>query len=151
MNRIRRFLRLPFAEQALFLEACVGLTIALIRIRLATLLGYERLLGAIAADAAPDDGRKPDAHALARVSQAVARAAHHHPARPTCLPQALAARHMLRRRGLASTLILGLARKPDGALQAHAWLDAGGVHVTGGAQAPAFVPIQRFVRSAVTP
>jgi Transglutaminase-like superfamily len=39
-----------------------------------------------------------------------------------CLPRALAAQSMLRRRGVAARLCLGLAREPDG-LAAHAWIE----------------------------
>jgi len=62
--------------------------------------------------------------------QAVAR---HLPWRFVCLPQAIAAQRMLRRRGVASTLYLGVApdrEKPD-AIAAHAWLRAGDKIVTG--------------------
>jgi Transglutaminase-like superfamily len=41
-----------------------------------------------------------------------------------CLPRALAAHAMLRRRGIASRLCLGLARKESG-LAAHAWVEVG--------------------------
>ena len=41
-----------------------------------------------------------------------------------CLPRALAAQAMLRRRGIASRLCLGVARE-GGALAAHAWIEVG--------------------------
>jgi len=41
-----------------------------------------------------------------------------------CLPRALAAHAMLRRRGIASRLCLGVARKESG-LAAHAWVEVG--------------------------
>jgi hypothetical protein len=50
-----------------------------------------------------------------------------------CLEQALAAKCMLRRRSITGALHLGVATRtgPDGAMRAHAWLDAAGVEVTG--------------------
>ena len=54
-----------------------------------------------------------------------------------CLPRALAAQAMLRRRGIASKLCLGVARE-DGALSAHAWIELGQEVVVGGEQAPRY-------------
>ena len=70
------------------------------------------------------------------VSWAVQAAARHVPLRFVCLPQAMAAQRMLRRRGLASTLYLGVALESDRALlRAHAWLRAGDKILTGEAEA----------------
>src|SRR5262249_39605575 len=57
-----------------------------------------------------------------------------------CLPRALAAHAMLRRRGIASKLCLGVARS-EGALMAHAWVEAGGDRIVGAAAAGGFSPI----------
>src|SRR5947207_2941389 len=54
-----------------------------------------------------------------------------------CLPRALAAQAMLRRRGIASKLCLGVARE-NGALSAHAWIELGQEIVVGGEQAPRY-------------
>ena len=51
-----------------------------------------------------------------------------------CLPRALAAHAMLRRRGIASRLCLGVARDRD-ALIAHAWVEIGKDKIVGGAEA----------------
>jgi hypothetical protein len=61
-----------------------------------------------------------------------------------CLPRALAAQAMLRRRGVASRLCLGVAR--DGAqLSAHAWLELGqDLIIVGGAPAPHFTRLVEF-------
>jgi hypothetical protein len=60
-----------------------------------------------------------------------------------CLPRALAAQAMLRRRGIASRLCLGVARE-GGALSAHAWIELGQDIITGGAQAPRFTRLVEF-------
>jgi Transglutaminase-like superfamily len=53
-----------------------------------------------------------------------------------CLPRALAAQAMLRRRGIASRLCLGVTReRDDRALSAHAWLELGDSTVIGGEEA----------------
>jgi hypothetical protein len=60
-----------------------------------------------------------------------------------CLPRALAAQAMLRRRGIASTLCLGVARENQ-ELSAHAWLELGQSIVMGGDQAPLFSRLVEF-------
>lgn len=49
-----------------------------------------------------------------------------------CLAQALAGKIMLRRRGIVSTLYLGVAKGERGTLDAHAWLRSGTFILTGG-------------------
>jgi hypothetical protein len=60
-----------------------------------------------------------------------------------CLPRALAAHAMLRRRGIASRLCLGVARE-RGALDAHAWLEVGNGKVVGGSEADGFTRLAEF-------
>ena len=78
-----------------------------------------------------------------RIGRAIARAARHVPFRAVCLQQAFAALLMLRRRGLAATVHLGLIRE-DSELKAHAWSHCGEVPVTGVAVAAGFAPIAAF-------
>lgn len=65
------------------------------------------------------------------VGWAVTRLAARLPIGARCLAQALAARAMLRRRGIASTMHIGVARPGATSLEAHAWLEAAGVEVIG--------------------
>jgi len=58
------------------------------------------------------------------------------PERP-CLTQALTAHVLLARRGASSTTLqIGVRRRPDGTLDAHAWLDREGTVVIGGNASP---------------
>jgi hypothetical protein len=60
-----------------------------------------------------------------------------------CLPRALAAQAMLRRRGIASRLCLGVAR--DGVeLHAHAWVEVGKEKIVGATDANAFTRLAEF-------
>jgi hypothetical protein len=61
----------------------------------------------------------------------VALAANTVPWRSLCLPNAIAAKHMLSRRGFRSTLHLGVGHRETGDPHAHAWLDAGSLIITG--------------------
>jgi hypothetical protein len=60
-----------------------------------------------------------------------------------CLPRALAAHAMLRRRGIASRLCLGVARTGDD-IAAHAWIEVGERKVVGGDSAGRFTRLAAF-------
>jgi hypothetical protein len=67
--------------------------------------------------------------------------------RALCLPCAIAAQHMLRRRGIASRLCLGVTRRDD-KLLAHAWVEVGEDIIVGGAGARGFTKIAQFGKEA---
>lgn len=79
----------------------------------------------------PAGGGRAERQAALDVAWAVTRTATYLPLSTLCLAQALAARAMLRRRGIASLLHVGVARSRAAPFEAHAWLEAGGVEVTG--------------------
>jgi hypothetical protein len=60
-----------------------------------------------------------------------------------CLPRALAAQAMLRRRGIASRLCLGVAREGQ-SLSAHAWLELGQQMIVGEGPQPRFTRLVEF-------
>lgn len=75
-------------------------------------------------------------HVCRRVAQIATRV----PWRTSCLVQAVAGCLLLRRRGIAATIRLGV-KKDNGALAAHAWLMVGGQVVLGGQAAEGFKPL----------
>jgi hypothetical protein len=83
------------------------------------------------------------------ISWAVTRAARYLPFKAACLPQAMAARVMLKRRGIDSVMHFGtakgIAKGSAKRLDAHAWLNAAGVDVTGYPAAKGFAEIACFV------
>jgi hypothetical protein len=58
----------------------------------------------------------------------------------TCLPQALTAQYLFVQHGYPAELQIGAAKRPDGTLEAHAWLISGGEIVIG-----ALPDMDRFV------
>jgi hypothetical protein len=89
--------------------------------------------------------------AVAREVRLVVRAvAERLPWTSTCLVRAMAARALLARRRLPCTLYLGL-RHPAPSLEAHAWLRAGSISVTGGAESRAFHPVVWFGSPTAVP
>lgn len=60
-----------------------------------------------------------------------------------CLPRALAAHSMLRRRGVTSRVCLGVAHE-QGKLAAHAWVEVGEDRIIAGPGADAFTRLAEF-------
>jgi adenylylsulfate kinase len=90
-----------------------------------------RHLGVPGVESVPDVP-DPELVAARRIAWAVHTAGCYTPWKSNCLPSALAAKYLLRRRGIASTLYLGAAFKARTELEAHAWLRCGPLYVTGG-------------------
>ena len=86
----------------------------------------------------PVAGVPPASH---RVAWAIGAAARRAPWRSECLEQAIAAKAMLRRRGIGSTLYLGMGRDP---VAAHAWLRVGDTNVTGGRDVARYTVVASF-------
>ncbi|EDL48645.1 hypothetical protein ED21_30609 [Erythrobacter sp. SD-21] len=68
---------------------------------------------------------------MRRVRLAMMRALNTVPASTNCLPQALAARWMLGRRGIEASLYIGTQRDESGLPRVHAWRKVGEEWVTG--------------------
>jgi hypothetical protein len=97
------------------------------------LLGFRRTRDLLArwAPTPPDQPRRDAGSASVealRVARLVSSVARHGPYRATCLRQSLAVWWLLRRRGIHSTLRIGV-RLDQGDLRAHAWVELRGVPV----------------------
>ena len=136
-HRVNRARQVDNRERLLLVEAIW--TLAAARFQLATqpFPRIARKLGGFTTPAqarASGEGRATSANDQAiatRVGWAVTRAARHVPFGAVCLPQAMAAKAMLARRGISSVMHFGTMRGETLSLAAHAWLDAAGVEVTG--------------------
>jgi hypothetical protein len=137
-----RFLSLSATERKLALEAALYLLV----VRLVFgVLPFARALRLLAVSPAEAGGGRVAVEEAGAVGRAIARAARHVPFRAACLQQAFAALLMLRRRDLAATVYLGLARDAPGrGLEAHAWSRNGEVPVTGAAAARRFATVATF-------
>jgi len=124
-----RWIRDQAYRVGLGVEACIWLVLAHIAVK--TLPGprLTRMLGRPTPAASQSPEGRPSYSAW-RVGHAITRAAEVLPWHPVCLAQALAARGMLRRRGIRSRSHLGItAREP---FEAHAWVSVEGHVVVGG-------------------
>jgi Transglutaminase-like superfamily len=84
--------------------------------------------------------------AIARVKWAVC-AAHRRLRWIPCLATAVAANRLLAWRGVASKIWLGVNTSEETTMAAHAWLEAEGCVVTGGAEKKKFHPLHALVTS----
>lgn len=136
-SKATRLMQVDWRARALLAEAVLRLAFARMRIAGQPFRNIARTLGTfvpaadprIAAVRAP--GPEEQAQLARDIGWAVTRAADHVPFKAVCLPQAMAAHAMLRRRGVDSVMHLGARRTEEKPIDAHAWLDAAGVEVTG--------------------
>ena len=149
-----RFRQVDNRRRELLVEAAACLLVA----RLALIfIPFQRLARHIGTFVPPTDPRaaqvqtktaEDQAQLAEEIGWAVMRAARYVPFKAVCLPQAMAARVMLKRRGVNSVMHFGAAKGTDKPLDAHAWLGAAGVEVTGYPVAENFAEIACFVYDA---
>ena len=130
LHRFITFFRLPWRTRSLLIHTFICLGIARFAVLtlpfrwIARYLGRHQLEGAVSEPPAILAKAK-------RVAWAVSLMSRYTPWNSNCLAQAIAAKRLLRRQQVISTLYLGVARKNEG-LEAHAWLRCGEFFVTGG-------------------
>jgi Transglutaminase-like superfamily len=116
--------RLPLA-----VEAAITLTVASVRLRWRPQSETSGLLGDARAPAPPTGPAVGASSEAIQIGRAVERMATVLPWHPVCLPRAVAATSMLRRRRIECRAHLGVrGEKPP---EAHAWVTVGGVVVQG--------------------
>jgi len=125
------------------LEAMCFLVIAWVMVRMVPFRHWGRLLGPRVEGELPEHSMAMDA-ATRHVRWSVESVAHHLPWHSTCLMRALAGRLMLRRRGIASQIVLAARPASAGALEAHAWLTACDGIVLGESEAADYRPLAQF-------
>jgi hypothetical protein len=148
-RRLRRFVQIGDDRRALLVEAVLWLVAARVVLIAVPFPVLARRFGDFVPPSDPraiglKRGSAREAELAAEIGWAVTRAARHAPLRAVCLPQAIAARVMLKRRGVASVMHFGAAKQAE-RLDTHAWLEAAGVEVTGYPVAAQFAEIACFV------
>lgn len=147
LRKMRNFLRLPRFVQLWFLPA--WLLLGLCRLAILT-FPFRRLASSLGMHSQasvwlPVLNQREEARAF-RLSRVVHLASRYTPWDSNCFPQALAARLLLGLYGVPYALFFGLARDPNASgMQAHAWVAAGRVRVTGGNSFDRFTVVGCFV------
>ena len=130
MPKLQSFLALDSADRIATIEAMALLLYAKLLVATVPPRRWRSRFGSVAGHAATEVSAGNLA-TVRRMRFAIARALRNVPAAPNCLPQALAARWMLDRRGIASDLFIGTQRGPGEVPHFHAWLKVGEEWVTG--------------------
>src|SRR5580704_19200560 len=146
-RKARALVRLSWSDRLLAVESFAMLAAARLLVksspgkRIVSRLGGTRLDDSESADAAATQSGAT-AGAGGRVGAMLERVARFTWWRSMCLEKALAGKWMLRRRGIASTMYVGMARKGSEFI-AHAWLVGEGQTLTGAGNL-AYAPLAAF-------
>ena len=147
-HKLWRFINIGPKRQLLLIEAVISLAVARAALMFVPFPRLARRMGRFVppADAKATTVILPEHVSAAReVRWAVFHATHHVPFKAVCLPRAMAARVMLNRRSVPSVLHFGATKGTEKPLNAHAWLDAAGVEVTGYPLGQEFIEVACFI------
>lgn len=129
----------------LLIEALVTVPVIILLLRLVHFSRIARWLGT----PGHESSSQPDEEEVrvgAEIGWAVRAVARRQRGMARCLVQGLSASAIARRRGVSTTLYLGVARGQDDRLEAHAWVRCGEAIVTGRAGHRRYQVIERFAR-----
>ena len=128
MNKLRKFLALPWREKGLYLNTAFWLLAVKAGLYL---LPFERLRGWLARFDEPA-GKPAEMEEMRTIIQAIERIGQWlAPLRINCLPQALVGHRLLGRKGFDVQLKIGVLKNRGDQLAAHAWLEYQGRVVLG--------------------
>lgn len=135
-----------WAEWGMLVEACWWLGIARGAI---AIVPFRRLAAKLGCAMAESSAADVDVHqvSILRISWAVRVLSRRMPWARQCLVQALAARWMLQRRHIPSTMYFGVAKDDTGRFLAHAWLCSGSQVLTGAQACPQFTVVATFAQT----
>ncbi len=134
-------------ERVLLLESFLMLGVARLAILLLPFSWLAVSLGKKKAKTDEEENVSTSSVSLARnIGKTVCSAANYTPWESVCLPQAVAVLWMLKRRGIAGVLYLGVAKHESDSekLAAHAWLCCGGVILIGAADYEKYTVVAMF-------
>ena len=147
-RRLRALARMSWSDRALAVESLAMLAAARVLVkstpqhRLVSRIGGSRITRAEVPVAAGSKLSVSSKSAGSRVGASVERVARFTWWRSMCLEKALAGKWMLRRRGVASTMYVGMARRGS-EFVAHAWLVGEGQTLTGAGNV-SYAPLAAF-------
>ena len=144
MSKIFKFMSLKLDKKLLLAEAVVLLGISRAVLKVVEFKRIAPYLGQHMNKHTKDADSEISISKAGQVRWAVSVMSKYTPWESKCLVQAMAAKIMLRRRGIKSTIYLGVARDGQGKMIAHAWLESCGRILTGAAGADRFTVVSVF-------
>lgn len=143
IDKVIRFFRISSLEQKLFVQAffiCVYIRLVVFAL---PMRWYAKRLGVKGQESSfqfNDDKQNE----IKQVAKAIRRAVKYLPGKTKCLTRAIAAKILLSRMRIASTLYLGVAKEGGDKLIAHAWLRCGSEIITGKEEMGRFTVVAFF-------
>lgn len=141
-QKIKNFFQSAPAERNLMIEATLWLALA----RLMLYIPFRHLSRYLGQPKVETPHSATDHTIPMQISHALQRVSRHVPWECKCLAQAMAGARMLKRRNIASTLYLGIAKKTHAELSAHAWLRSGDYYLTGAENREDYTVILTFAQ-----
>ncbi|MBW4652682.1 MAG: lasso peptide biosynthesis B2 protein [Kaiparowitsia implicata GSE-PSE-MK54-09C] len=130
MRRLRKFLHLSSSDRTLLIEALIVILVLKLGLWLLpfrVLHTYSLKLSQVLMQPHGLEG-----HRIQSIVQSIEIVTWHIPGKAKCLARAMAVQFMLRRRNHQTSLHIGVTKRTDSVLEAHAWLEYDGVIVIGG-------------------
>ena len=149
LKGLRRFGRAPPAKRALAVEAGIALMFFWLLSRFLPVRLWVRFF-CTESKSCQDSGlarsKASDSNSTHKVGRIVGKVVRYLPLHIRCLPQAMAAYWMLRRRCVPSVLVFGVRRRADAKcqLEYHAWLMVDGECIVGGDELETFTAFPPF-------
>ncbi|HXF60066.1 MAG TPA: lasso peptide biosynthesis B2 protein [Caldilineaceae bacterium] len=125
LRRLRAFLRLPRAQQGVFLLCVIAFPLLVGGLRLFSLRRCYALLRACSPEATGLPFTDNRSHTARQLTETVERAARYGLVRPTCLPRSLLLWWLLRWNRIPADLCIG-GRLAGGVFAGHAWVESAG-------------------------
>jgi hypothetical protein len=144
LDKISKLRSYPADMRRLMLEALIALAWG----RVLKQLPFARVspsLGDYMQETTYDSEREQHRQTV-QISRALHLVSPHVPWEAECLVMAFAARRMLNRRHLPSTLYLGMRRDEKGKTAAHAWLRSGRFYLTGAKELEQYTVVGQFAK-----
>jgi hypothetical protein len=141
-KKIIKFFRLPVNEKKLFFEAIYLAIWSRIYINLFPFRKFAVHLGNVR-EVVPFQNIK-DSLVVKEVCRAMKRSSRYLPFPKKCLVEAVVAKKMLEKRNIKSTLYLGVSKKEQNEMIAHAWLVIDDIVIVGRQGMDKFVPVEWY-------
>lgn len=142
-RRIRIISLMKRSDKILLIEAFFLAAICRLIILTVPFKMYKNCLGTYNKETSYDSNIQ-DNLTIKKVARVIATISKYTPWQTKCLVQAMTAQRILRRRKVFTTIYLGVRKDKNNNVQAHAWLRAGRVIVTGGHNIDSFKEVARF-------
>lgn len=141
--KIQRFFRLGWNERYVFILASIISCFYSLIILITPMSWYIKRLGEKGKESTFSVSEE-ESFKIQQIKRGVLRVRRYLPWRTKCFASAITAKILLKRRKIASTIYLGVAKEGGEKIIAHAWLRCGNIIVTGRDEMQKFTPIVFF-------